>query len=86
MLLLSPLLFWPQKRKRSFFPHCWQVLTGRKSWVGTDVHAVFGPEDALPRRPSGLSPELLQRLQLRYLRNYRLTADLQIIFKNLFNL
>lgn len=86
LLVLSPLLFWPQRHKRNYFPHCWQVLTGHKSWVGTDSHAVFGPEDALPRRTSELSPELLQRLQLRYLRNYHLTTDLQILFRNLFNI
>ena len=86
LLALSPLLFWPQKRKGRYFADCWQVLTGRKSWVGTDDHAVFGPEDALPRRTTAISPELLQRLQLRYLRNYRLATDLQILIRNLFNI
>ena len=86
LLALSPLLFWPQKRKSRYFADCWQVLTGRKSWVGTDSHAIFGPEDALPRRTDAISPELLQRLQLRYLRNYRLTTDLQILLRNLFNI
>ncbi|MBO4599385.1 MAG: glycosyltransferase [Bacteroidales bacterium] len=90
LILLSPILFPFQQRKREYFHHCWQVLTGKKSWVGTTngetPSGIFAPEDALPRRASSLSPELRQRLQLRYLRNYHLTTDLQILFKNLLNI
>lgn len=34
VLMLSPLLFWPQRRKRRFFSDCLSVLLGRKSWIG----------------------------------------------------
>ena len=34
IIVLSPILFWPQKRKRRFFADCFAVLFGRKSWVG----------------------------------------------------
>lgn len=86
MILLSPILFWFQKSKRTFYPHCWQVLIGQKSWVGTDGKSVFGPEHAIPHRASKLSPELKERLNLRYLRNYRLSTDIQIFIKNCFSI
>ena len=34
LLLLSPILFWPQKRKRRYYADCVTVLFGKKSWVG----------------------------------------------------
>lgn len=90
LILLSPILFWFQRRKKSYFKHCWNVLVGRQSWVGTDCgesrSGIFSPEDALAHRVSNLSPELRQRLQLRYLRNYKLSSDFIILAKNLFNI
>ena len=90
LLLLSPLLFWFQHHKGTFFPHCWQVLTGRRSWVGTDDGStrpgIFAPEDALTARATGLSNEVRQRIRLRYLRNYRPTDDLHILTKNIFKI
>lgn len=99
LILLSPLLLPFQRHKRSYYAHCWQVLTGRKSWVGVSPaqsnreqgisatrDGIFAPEDALTRRSASLSPELKQRLHLRYLRNYKLTTDMQILFLNLFSI
>ena len=90
LILFSPILLPFQRQKQHYFAHCWQVLVGKKSWVGV-AHAntrsgIFAPEDALPRPASSLSPELKQRLHLRYLRNYKLTTDLQILFSNIFNI
>lgn len=90
LLLMFPVLIWFQKRRWFYIPHCWQVLTGRKTWVGTEGGAtkmgVFGPEDSLPHRSKSISPELKERLHLRYLRNYKLINDLQILSNNLFNI
>ena len=90
LLLFSPLMLPFQRHKRDYYTHCWQVLIGKKSWVGvTNTHTrkgIFAPEDALPRRAATISPELKQRLHLRYLRNYKLTTDMQILFTNLFNI
>lgn len=90
LIVMSPVLFWFQHRKRRYFAHCWSVLCGRRTWVGTDCKetrpGIFGPEDVLPHRATSLSPELKQRLHLRYLRNYKLTTDIQIVIKNLFNI
>ena len=87
LLLLSPVIFWLQKNKRAFFPHCLQVLTGRKTWVGEELQAIFTPEQAIVAvETCNLKPETIDRLRLRYHRNYRLTTDLLIISKNLLNI
>lgn len=90
LLLFSPILLPFQRRRKLYYAHCWQVLTGRKSWVGTmhsDIRSgIFAPEDAIPHRASSLSPELRQRLHLRYLRNYKLANDIQILAKNILNI
>lgn len=90
MLLLSPVLIWFQRNKKSFFTHCWKVLTGQMTWVGTSGKetktGVFGPENSLPKRASSISQELKERLHLRYLRHYKLTTDMQILLKNLRNI
>lgn len=90
LIILFPILLPFQRHKRSYFAHCWQVFIGKKSWVGV-CHAntrngIFAPEDALPRRNAPLNSELKQRLHLRYLRNYKLTTDLQILYKNIFSI
>lgn len=82
LLLLSPLLVWFQHSKGGFFRDCWRVLCGRLSWVGIS-QSVFGPEHILSRRDASITPELQQRLHTRYLRNYRLSTDMQILLKNL---
>ena len=90
LILLSPILFWFQHRKKLYFAHCWKVLIGKKTWVGTRGNetrpGIFGPEHALSTHPKYLNSELRQRLHLRYLRNYKITTDLQIITKNIFNI
>ncbi len=90
LMLLFPILLPFQRNKKHYLAHCWQVFVGKKSWVGT-AHAdtrsgIFAPEDALPHHNTPLCPELRQRLHLRYLRNYRLTTDMQILTKNIFNI
>ncbi len=90
LILLSPILFWFQHGKKHYFVHCWNVLMGKNTWVGTQGHetrpGIFGPEHAVSSHPKQLSAELKQRLHLRYLRNYKLSTDLQILTKNIFNI
>lgn len=90
ILLASPILFWFQHRKRLFFPHCMQVLLGQRSWVGckgasdTDPSPVFGPQDAIGlRQAASMNPELVNRINLRYARNYHVHDDLRILFRNI---
>lgn len=90
LLILTPVLVWFQKRRGQYVAHCWQVLTGQKTWVGAEGgrtrKGVFGPEDSLPRRSKSISPELKKRLHLRYMRSYKLSTDIQILVNNLFNI
>ena len=82
-LALSPILFWPQRRKNTFFAHCFSVLLGRNSWVGYAGHnGVFSPSDLLP----SASKELQERLMLRYMRHYRIGTDFTILIRNWNNL
>lgn len=83
IILLSPLLFWFQHRKKSYFSDCLQVLVGHLSWVGyTGRHGVFSPADIL-RHPS---TEIQERLMLRYMRHYRTATDWTILLRNWNNL
>lgn len=79
LLVLSPLLFWFQHRKKSYFTHCLSVLCGGSSWVGYPGRkGVFSPADIA----QGLSPEVHERLLLRYMRRYRTSTDAAILLRN----
>lgn len=95
LILLSPLLFWFQMRKRRYFADCFSVLFGRKSWVGYSNcesrimdfdyplpnirKGVFKTRDRMPKVKN---PDL-SRLDESYATNYRLTTDISILFINL---
>ncbi len=79
LIILSPILFWPQKHKKRYFADCLAVLVGKKSWVGYTGHAgVFTPADITP----AATADLAERLMLRYMRHYRTTTDLTILLRN----
>ena len=79
LILLSPLTFWFQRRKHDYFPHCFSVLVGRYSWVGyTGRKGIFSPADLFDNP----SPTGQERLMLRYMRHYRTTTDMAILFHN----
>lgn len=83
LLVLSPVLFWFQRRKELYFKHCFSVLVGRLTWVGYTGHrGVFSPADLMP----GSSPELSERLMLRYMRHYSTATDFNILARNLNNI
>ena len=76
LLLLSPVLIWFQHEKRSYLADCFKVLVGKSSWIGYTGHpGVFTPSSPYP----AASPELQQRLMLRYMRHYRTLSDWQIL-------
>ena len=77
LIIGSPIMFWIQKRKKQYFGDCFKVLIGKLSWVGVDK-SVFKPNDILPGRK--LDDE---RMNLRYTRNYKVSTDLTIIWRNL---
>lgn len=79
LLVLSPLLFWFQKRKGCYFSHCLQVLCGRLTWVGYIGHkGVLSPADIT----QGSSEQLQERLMLKYMRHYKTATDLSILLRN----
>ena len=79
LLVLSPLLFWFQQHKERYFGDCLNVFVGRLTWVGYTGHqGVFAPADIM-RQPS---PELQERLMLRYMRHYRTSTDWTILIHN----
>lgn len=79
LLILSPILFWPQRRKQHYFGHCLGVLSGRLTWVGYTGHqGVFSPADMV----SNSTPELRERLLLRYMRHYHTSTDWNILLHN----
>lgn len=79
LILLSPLLFWPQRRKSLYFGHCLSVIAGQLTWVGYTGHrGVFAPTDMLPNA----TEELKERLMLRYMRHYRTSLDWRILLLN----
>jgi hypothetical protein len=83
LLLLSPVLFWFQHRKKAYFGDCLRVLGGRWSWVGyRGRKGIFSPADLAP----GASAELQERLMLRYMRHYKTTTDASILLHNLNNI
>lgn len=84
LLLLSPLLFWLQKRKGSYFGHCLSVLVGSLTWVGyTNHRGVFSPADMLR---ADATEQLRERLTLRYMRHYSTATDFTILMRNWNNL
>lgn len=96
-LLLSPILFWFQRHKRHYFPHCCSVLVGRRTWVGySQTTPTFDDGTPLPHLKPGVlqthhllplvkHPDL-QRLDQSYAQDYHVATDLQILFRNLYRL
>lgn len=83
LLLLSPILFWFQQRKKQYFADCLRVLGGGWSWVGyRGRKGVFSPSDMIPNA----STEVQERMMLRYMRHYKTTTDAAILIHNLNNL
>lgn len=79
MLLLSPALFWLQRRKKQYFGDCLRVLVGNRTWVGyTGCKGIFSPADIA----DNVSPDTAGRLMLRYMRRYRPATDIAIILHN----
>ena len=84
LLLLSPVLFWFQKRKSQYFRHCLSVLVGSLTWVGYPNHrGVFSPADMLRGEAT---EQLRERLTLRYMRHYSTATDFTILMRNIRNL
>lgn len=76
-IIFSPILFWVQHRKKQYYSDCIKVLIGKKSWVHPTI-GIFKPKDILPGRH--LDEE---RMNLRYLKNYKVSTDFTILWRNI---
>lgn len=95
-ILISPILILFMRDKLSFLNNMWKVLVGKFSLVG--FSKLFGQKgEDLKLRLGILTPadlydrdtldvHAIEKLNFEYGRNYSLTKDLEIIFKNLLNL
>ena len=95
LIVLSPLLFWFQKRKRRFYADCFSVLFGKKSWIGYSHNGerrvesgeplpairkgVFRTRDRMPR----VKNPNCERLDIDYATNYHIGTDITILFINI---
>lgn len=88
MLLLSPVVIWFASSKSGFFRSIFEVLSGKKSWVGY----CSGTQSNLPTirkgilSPASLFPESIpekkkDELNIIYAKDYRLINDLEIVLK-----
>ncbi|MEL6989013.1 MAG: glycosyl transferase family 2, partial [Bacteroidota bacterium] len=90
-ILFSPILLLINKQRSHYFQNCFDVLFGKKSWVG---YANWDEQVGdLPKIKKGiLSPQLFSdkydeqvhhQINLIYARDYSAWRDLNILFKNI---
>jgi GT2 family glycosyltransferase len=89
LFLLSPFLIWSVRQKSGFFRSIFEVLTGRKTWVGYCsgdlAHLPILKNGILS--PASLFPESIpnkkkDELNIIYAKDYRLINDLEIVIKS----
>ncbi|WP_372947829.1 glycosyltransferase [Mariniphaga sp.] len=90
-LMLSPFLVWLFNKKGRFLKNAWQVVIGKKSWVGyaqsTENHpelpaiktGILSPADMFDNSSS--EPKRNHRLNVLYARNYSVLTDAEILLK-----
>ncbi|MCB0429027.1 MAG: glycosyltransferase [Flavobacteriales bacterium] len=91
LLALTPFTWFMVKGPRGYLKNIFQVLTGKKTWVGYHPNAgdagnlprlrpgILTPSDAL--REKSLQPQTLQELNMLYARDYSVSHDLAIMLK-----
>lgn len=90
LLLLTPFIIWNYERKFTFFSNVFGILSGGFSMVGYHVETLNSSE-GLPRLKKGIlspadeisvsDPELIDKLNLIYARDYNVAKDLSILLK-----
>ena len=94
LLLFSPVLIWFFSHKGAYLKNTWQVLWGKKTWVGYINSGIDQPE--LPaikigiltpadifsgKTTPGLKNSACARLNMHYARDYSIITDTEILLK-----
>ena len=95
-LVLSPVLIWFYNQKMKFISNIFNVLWGKKSWIGyipnqktTNIlpvlkPGILHPDDLFPEL--SLDEEKMIRLNMLYAKDYSISTDTEILFKGWQNL
>jgi len=95
-LVLSPVLIWFYNQKMKFISNIFNVLWGKKSWIGyipnqktTNIlpvlkPGILHPDDLFPEL--SLDKEKMIRLNMLYAKDYSISTDTEILFKGWQNL
>lgn len=98
LLVLSPLLMWLVKKPFGLLKNVLYVLSGKKTWVGYAQELKADQNFQLPKLATSVLNPLdgleagepdqdgLLRLNMLYAKDYRVSSDLNIIFKGFRNL
>lgn len=90
--ILFPLIIWFQKKPLNYFKNIFNVLFGLKSWVGYYIYENFN-QNLLPKIKKGvlspvdiiknkeMTPEIIDRLNMAYAKDYNVLNDFVIIVK-----
>ena len=94
LLLLSPLLVWFVPGKSDFYRNLFQVLSGRRSWVGYAPQPESGSGTLPPLRDGVyhtvsavrqlVTPEMAMRANSLYAKDYSTYTDFRIVLRMLF--
>ncbi|RYY20517.1 MAG: glycosyltransferase [Cytophagaceae bacterium] len=85
--LAAPVLLWGQHRPAGLLPNIWQVLRGRRSWVGLrytpgmpQSRAILSPADVAANAPA-LTATTRQRLEFLYAKDYEPELDWRVLWR-----
>lgn len=93
ILIILPLIIWFFQYKFKLLKNLFQIFIGEKSWVGYSDNfmlntnlpqlkkGVFSPVDAFDKNL--VSDEIIQTVNLKYVNDYRVSDDLNILLKGL---
>jgi GT2 family glycosyltransferase len=93
LIICYPVLIFFVKKPGRYLTNCLKVLAGLKTWVGFYIDpnlnngklpslkkGIFTPLDGLKK--TGISTDMIEKINLLYSKDYKLENDLSIVFKN----
>ena len=91
LILFSPVLFLFIKKYYKVFFSSFRVLSGEKTWISycaeSDIEKLPGLKkgifDLWDGPESEKDPDIIDKLNLEYARNYRLSSDLNLLWKKI---